>query len=521
MVLTFSLIFGCLVLLTYELVSTKGIIKLNRNIEYLVVLFFFVAGNVIFMHHFGVLDSGYHLIDDHEIYSFRSHIEDYGFWGNLKFLLSEDLVMRFRPAYIFFRTLFICLVKDNFFIWHLVFSVLSGVNFSLLYVASREFGCGICVSYIFSIITFIGGGQSALLYRLGPQEAIALVLLLMWLVILLWYKKRNSKLCIFLLLFLEILIAGFKESFLALIPIFPILGTYLLAADKNLPFSFKGYLNVLKEQKVLLGGSVLIFSLGAAFTVFYTGVGGIDYAGLATEYGLSEWMMAFQKIATGRLLPYLLFAAFAIVSVVLYLLIYHKSKGTWAEYGICFVIFFYSIATQFIIYAKSEMYERYLIPSVLIILLWGMPAAFHFFDNSRVKVIYSFICIAFGIFMMFRVDDQNRIITYAEDGKNTNALFAEIGELESKYGEDMHVILDVGYEANYSIITFLSSNYQMNNIHLRTEDECEQMQDSDLVITSSVNESDIFTTLLEESNYEKHSFGDYNLFINSALRSVE
>ena len=87
--------------------------KTKRKYEYLLFGIFFtglVFGILIIL---GTINSGYHLVDDHEFYRYRELILQYGLWDAIKINMKGDLLIRYRPLYMFLRTITVAIFDAN------------------------------------------------------------------------------------------------------------------------------------------------------------------------------------------------------------------------------------------------------------------------------------------------------------------------------------------------------------------------------------------------------------------------
>lgn len=170
----------------------------------------------------GILDSGYHLVDDHEVYTIGKDLESFGFGETLLKWLQTDLNIRFRFTYFIIRIMECAVFGANFELWHIFYTLLASLSLFLSYVFARKMKCPMWISYIFSILIF-AGSQVAVFWRLGPQENLATILLMLVLIQLFEYVKKKTPLKLLVLVVLTIFLGGIKEAFLILLPILPLL----------------------------------------------------------------------------------------------------------------------------------------------------------------------------------------------------------------------------------------------------------------------------------------------------------
>lgn len=92
----------------------------------------------LYMNITGILDSGYHLIDDHEIYEIKADFLQIGFWGTMIKWLKADLNIRFRFTYFLFRIAECYFLGDCFKLWHIVQGAISVLSLFTAYFFARR-----------------------------------------------------------------------------------------------------------------------------------------------------------------------------------------------------------------------------------------------------------------------------------------------------------------------------------------------------------------------------------------------
>ena len=165
------------------------------------------------------------------------------------------------------------------------------------------------------------------------------------------------------------------------------------------------------------------------------------------------------------------------------------------------------MAAQYVLHAKSTMYERYLLPSTCIISAFWLIFVFH-------------IC----------VDDENRGRQYAEDGQNTTAMIEFVGATSDRKPK---VIVDIDYEMDLSAAIILQDKYQLSSVYninynstvqegyARDGYVADEEEEDKIPITAAeiyMGYPDKLEKLMEEcdmdiSEYDKRVFGDYVVLI--------
>lgn len=206
--------------------------------EYSIIFTVFTIILFVFMWKTGVLNSGYHFVDDHEVYVIGRDFSKFGFWKTMQKWLLNDMHIRFRFTYQLLRVIECFLVGDNFFVWHILQTFISVLSLFLSYVFARKMQCTVWMAYIFSTIIFIGGGQSDVFWRLGPQENWGILILMLTLICLYKYAEVDKVGNLVKTILMTILLGGIKESFLLILPLLPIWFVYWQIRKRNETISF-------------------------------------------------------------------------------------------------------------------------------------------------------------------------------------------------------------------------------------------------------------------------------------------
>ena len=137
----------------------------------------------------GTLFSGYHLIDDHEIikYNFWNESEKHSLFELLSggFAWKKE---RFRPLYEIVRRIRCVVFGDNMTIWSIIVALEIVLIIVFSYFFARLWRTNGVISALFSLLV-VTGEQSAVWWRLGPQEATGSLLLI---VALLCLQNRST-----------------------------------------------------------------------------------------------------------------------------------------------------------------------------------------------------------------------------------------------------------------------------------------------------------------------------------------
>jgi len=311
----------------------------------------------------GAFQSGFHFTDDHAIYQISDDLKADGYWPTMKKWISNDLEIRFRFFYYITYITKIYLWGDtfnNYYYYDLLHAMLAA---SLLFLLGlKTFKGNRLLSLLFSFMSMMGM-QVALWYRLGLGETEGLTCILAACYIYTWdAKSMFSKILKYKLYFIFIISgAMFKETFLIAIPAFTVWMLYM----KNQHLNWE----IIKNNKLFCSVNILLVLIGLCCIKFLVGNQTIGYAGYD---GFSfKYIINIVKSAVWL---FLLTNGFAI-SLGLMLLFWVKNQSNtklkilfkkfFSDFGFIIIFNILLLGPQFVIYMKSTMTERYLIPSTL------------------------------------------------------------------------------------------------------------------------------------------------------------
>lgn len=436
--------------------------------EYVIAGTFFLLLMFWFMGYNGVLESGYHLVDDHEVYTIGRDFSDFGFWRTMSKWLSNDLHSRFRFSYFLIRVTECYFFKDNFVLWHIfqTFTAAAGLFFS--YVFARRMKCSIWVAYIFSISIFIGGGQSAVWWRLGPQENLGVIFLMLTLISLQSYLETNRTRHLILSSILTVFLGGIKESFLLLLPLLPIWIAHWEISQNDWEISWKNVWKVLKKRWSYLIITYFVFMIDLLIILLYVGTNKYGYAGIDTSYGIWDYVSGIAGIVSGRLGLYIKMTVIGIGFVlipawILYIKNGHNIFRFWIPLIIPFFVFTYFLGVQMILHTKSGMYERYLLPCTIAFAYFWLIDIYHFFGiERRLQRGYYIFAIFMILALIMGVNDEERAYAYAEDGKNTTAILSKVAEYTD---ENPNIVVGIGYEEDFAVSVYLQEKCNIKSTY--------------------------------------------------------
>lgn len=330
-----------------------------RTQEYLITMFIFgaiVFGLLIVT---GTLTSGIHLVDDHEFFSIQASIKSEGVVKTLINFMGKDLGYRFRPLYWVERVFGVFILGCRARLWSLCKAMEAVISMQLLYMFARKMQVGKIFSIWFSLMVSIGN-QSAVWWRLGPQESIGIVLFGIALLKTYDLSKERNSLNVISYVVILVLMSLQKEAFLITVPaMFLLLMAYESEGytGKFGSFFAKFIKRHISELLLIIG----VLLIEAYIILFKIGTDGLSYAGFSDQSTWKDYIEGIWGSLSNDCMPYIL------LLVIMILIIQIQLKKEMINQKLILEILFciYILAIEQICYAKSTMFERYLIPWVV------------------------------------------------------------------------------------------------------------------------------------------------------------
>ena len=177
---------------------------------------FIIVGFYIFL--FGginIIHSGYHIVDDHEIYYYPSIINKNTIWEQLSIFLQYD--GRFRPLYWLHRTFLFYIFKQNFILYYFEYFIMGILSSILLFFTFKNISKNGAIAFLLLTLVFLGNSLT-IFEGLGYGELFSLTLLSVSLFFMTIKEKKKYKICQILSLTFLILSMFSKELFLLAYP---------------------------------------------------------------------------------------------------------------------------------------------------------------------------------------------------------------------------------------------------------------------------------------------------------------
>lgn len=463
----------------------------------------------------GTITSGLHMVDDHEYLEYELIRKDGGtLWDCLKFALSEDVGLRFRPMYFVVRILLYGIFGTNLTAWSVekAFEII-GVLF-LLYLSARRLKCSPFFALAFSLFVMTGP-QSAVWWKLGPQESTGMLLFSAAFYFLLRWMDEGEKSSAFISCMAVTAMAMYKESFLLLIPFLILFCVYYPCIRES--FGWKNVWMFVKKNIYIIAVYAAIFMIVLLVIVFSIGIMSPGYVGVDTSMSPNEykhvWINSLRNCVN-------YFVWFSLGAGVI-LLTYAKQ---WKILVSSIIMGCAVVIPQMLIYLKTGLEERYILP-------WSFGVAFLFvlavnlmdgFKRGR-RLLYMLLIVIYFIPNFRLLVQEASYFTYRGHSV-TSVLNAA---LENSTGDTFILSAYSPYEESDLTVTCWMQLHGRDNVYVwnQTEKTCLDRSGEGSGRIADVSEMEIilfynpedrhycYDPDIDLSNYERIDYGTMTMCI--------
>ncbi len=359
--------------------------KIGRKKEALLVWGFFavlVFGVVLGM---GTLTSGFHLVDDWEFAKYVDWmtLENRSLWSCLKEAVGYDLTMRFRPLYYINRVLMAYVFGINLTAMSFIKAVEIVTALVLLYYCARQMKCNMAYAAMFSLTVMVGY-QSAVWWKLGPQESYDMMMFALGFWLLLKWLRGVSKGYAIGSMGAFFLMSVYKEPYILLLPF---VGLYVLYEEmKGRQVTVRNLWEALKRRLPYLLFLGVIFVAEMILIVFVIGTNNYSYVGLDESVTLEQYIQVWSEAAHADLKWYV---RFGILLFLILLTYWEQSKKLVWEVLLAAAV----ILPQCVSYSKTSIAERYILPCVLGFAFFFVVVGCNFRPLSGKRRIAYMLCL--------------------------------------------------------------------------------------------------------------------------------
>ncbi len=438
-----------------------NILKSSKND--IIVVMAIIMGVFLFLGITGNLDTAFHFTDDSEILEFTNALQTESIVSVVAGKLKSDLNMRFRPFYYLNRVVEAKIFGNNFALWSIWNAVLASVTFTCFYVGMRKLSYSIIESLIFIMFAFVGL-QMAIWWRLGPSETIGTFFLGLTFYFMINCEKRHALNTVLFCICLIITMLC-KESFIIIAPAFLV---FKLWHEKN-KYEFSIKETIKNNSLLVIPFLVMCFSLW--LIIFVIGTNKIIYAGINSNINIIPLVNGSYRILRNSLFE------IEIIIILSLLLIYYelkdekKFKAILIELILPAIFAFLIVVPNLILYAKSGMDERYLLPSTIGIAFLAV-SILRTINKNHSWLFKLLVVIILIIFAKPTNMVVKRARNFANEGFQTEKMFAAIIQNSNENSNILLVANPAHYsEWSNSLRTYLSLTNDINLYGFPVNDE--------------------------------------------------
>lgn len=457
----------------------------------------------------GTISSGFHFIDDHEIIRINQELSVQGdsLISCIIRWVGSDLNIRFRPFYYILRVIWTAILGDNFTAWSVLKGAETVITMTFLYFCARLLKCNKLVSVFFSA-TIMVGTQAAVWWWLGPQEGIGMLFFAIGFFFLINYMNFNKSNDKYLSILFFVISSLTKESFVILIPAVVFYAVFL---GEGQTWSYKQVANSIRQKGDFVLIMLLTFIVEIFVIFFWVGTNQIEYAGIDATLKLGDYIRNILYSLKNELFIFSLWGTILLVLVcggenykqVLFLL---KE----------FIFSMLVMLPQAILYAKSGMGQRYLLPWTFgFAYFWVISYSTKIVLSNMKKKIYYILFFTF-IFLQSLVTIRGAV-NFTEEGKNVNSMLNYVYELNQ---DDENVLIAFSVETNLSITVWMDA-HGLENVYTYIDGAAVYQYPSKMKKTASLNSIE-YILLNQNNNYlegivnladfERKDFYSYSLY---------
>jgi len=307
----------------------------------------------------GTLTSGYHLIDDWELLMMSDSLNHSGLLSVTADNVQTDLKIRLRPWFYIQRIFTLWLLGFNMTLLSIQLLVTAVFSSVLLYMFARTVGFGAINSLLFVFLSFLGH-QTAIWWRLGAAEPVGIFWFALGLLFMAKAVVTGNRRTLYTVLSVIgfILATLAKESFVVLMPVVSL--AWLMLYYRN---NEGGILDTARAGAMPVLSLILICVAELALIFRTAGIGyaGVDSQSLAIPalYGTLKNLVS----AGNRNWIIILLAVLGIALLVSFRK--RPQLSLLVELACVALVILLFSGSQVLLYAKSGINERYLVPATL------------------------------------------------------------------------------------------------------------------------------------------------------------
>ena len=416
----------------------------------------------------GTLFSGYHFMDDHGILRERQDVANSSLQKEVKIFAKNllDPKMRFRPFYWVHRRSMLAVMGTDFTAMSIYTGFLAVLTSFFLYLFMKKTGFSSLESVLFAGLTLLGE-QAAIWWRLGNNETSGMLMLsiaMLFMALSTNAPQERKKILYEILFVISVVLASWsKESFILIIPALVLWKIWLTRQKKQEPGqpedNGKQTTKITVKEAVkenLIPGILLLLVcfLELIHVIKNVGTTKIVYAGY-------EGFQLANFVKTG-IQGFMAVHGWVILILLLLILCLQRPGGLFSRkpspwtpcksFSLGYVYWAIVLSglivgPQIVLYMKSGMMDRYLLPGVMgytflmVVLLRYIRET----GSKKIVTIIAVLLLAVISLQQLRVT-RYTAIGFANEGKQINAWLQSI---EQNTGEQDKILVVTHMQRHY------------------------------------------------------------------------
>lgn len=423
----------------------------------------------------GTLFSGFHFTDDHDIVAIHHHLtaKQMNILEVMRQWLQEDHATgRFRPFYFIYRIFQTTFLGINFPFWATYNALTAVLATFLFFIFAGLLQFSLLEASLFALLTTLGP-QSAIWWQLGPAETIGTLLLALSLV----FTALSAAPSKFRLLYkgfaiiFAILMSLSKESYILMLPAISFLHIWLSQKICG------SWLKAFKQESLYVAILLLTFCSSLLFVKYSVGTTpDINYAGV-DGFRIGAIWTTFLELSTHGS-GWIILLTFALLiraqipqndhGKTVFLPSWKGLRYVLSSSLIPIFLFLLIAVPQSVLYAKSGISQRYLVPGIVaysFLLIW-----LHHVLQSKQKNLSRLILLLIAVSLSLKLHSAWKAAhVFAMEGKSTNQLMETL--ITHTAPKDTLLLVThpfVYSEWNFSIKKYLNYAADRDNLYLAT-----------------------------------------------------
>lgn len=424
----------------------------------------------------GTLTSGWHLVDDQELFKFDYWLRQLHYSVGKCIKLEYDRIygLRWRLLYQPARIVMVYIFGMNSFAFSMIKAIEAVISMILLYYCARELKTSVFYSVLFSLTCLIGY-QSPTFWKIGPGMIQSTVLFGVAFLLLIRYTKTKRLYQGIISFIFLVLMCNFHESYIFVVPFFIV---YLLVwAWQQCENDRKKFFEIIRPYAWYVISTCIVFAGIILYLLTKVGTTSYDDVSLSTSTPISKYVDAFINTIHDEMRWYWIFGIILIGILLTFYDDLIKQIGA-------FVLALAIILPQMVLYSKEGIKERYILPFIIGYALFFVV----FMPNSGVlkkkrRVLYTAVLI-----VMLLINSRAAIVEadyYRFRGESVTNMLEEVDDMSSSGYKVLSCLGNANPEAVWTITNMLLSEgkpdiYNWNQWEETVTDNYEMIVDPNL-----------------------------------------